>query len=481
MTPPHAPTASFYHLGQARLDRSLCQGLACFVARAQNPQRWQQAAAQDARVYCLGKCHAAPASQTDRQRPRVEIHSHQAVLLERVATGGAHSLAAYGGYEALGRALNMERRDILSEITQSGLRGRGGAGFPTGQKWQAVAAQPHPVKYIVANADEGDAGAYIDRLLMEDDPHALIEAMLIAAYAVGASQGYIYLRKEYPQAGASLRAALDEAREAGLLGEDILGSELSFDIQLIMGQGSYLCGEETALLNAIEGRRPEVRARPPYPTQHGLFGKPTLVNNVETLANIPWIVLHGGAAYQTLGVANSRGNKLISMNSLFRRPGLYEIEFGMPLRQIVNDIGGGLSSGELKGLIIGGPLAGVIPPQLLDTAFDHEALHAIGAAVGHGGIIAFDENTSIPALMHQVFEFGAYESCGKCTPCRLGSREIAQMLQGILAGQPAAGVDWREIISALAHTSLCGHGAGMAEFARSIERHYTGELDTCFV
>lgn len=472
--------ASFYHMPEGNLGGLHCRGTACFAARAQNPAGWQSALAQEARLYCLGKCYAAPATLANNIRPKIEIRSKQTVLLEMVANGGAQGLAVYGSYTALQQALRQTPQAIVDMVEQSGLRGRGGAAFSTGKKWRAVAMQTQPQKFIVANADEGDPGAFSDRFLMEDDPHSLVEAMLIAAYAVGAQQGYIYLRKEYPLAQIALQQALDEARAAGLLGAHILGSILAFDIKLIMGQGSYVCGEETALLNSIEDKRPEVRARPPYPTQHGLYGKPTLINNVETLAAIPWIVRHGAAAYRALGFSSSRGTKLISLNSLFCNPGLYEVEFGISLRSIVEDIGGGLKTGTLRGLMIGGPLAGLVPPHLLDTPFAYEELHAIGAAVGHGGIIAFDERTSIAELVHHVFDFGAYESCGKCTPCRLGSREIEQMFRRILSGSHEDKIVWDETVSALGATSLCGHGGGLAEFARSIARHYPEELAQCF-
>jgi len=373
--------------------------------------------------------------------------------------------------------------ELVKAVELSELRGRGGAGFPTGKKWRAVAEQKGAEKFVVANADEGDPGAYIDRFLLEDDPHRLIEAMAIAGYAVGAAKGYIYLRKEYPRARMALEQALSEARREGFLGERIVHRDFFFDVELVVGRGSYVCGEETALLNSIEGQRPEVRLRPPYPSESGLFGKPTLINNVETLANIPWIVRHGGEAFQRLGFSNSRGSKVLSLNSLFRAPGLYEVDFGITIRQIVEDLGGGLRNETLKGLIIGGPLAGIIPPHLFDTPLGFNELARIGASVGHGGVIAFDEHTSIAELVHHVFEFGAFESCGKCTPCRLGSRRIEQLFHQILeAGQAPTCEKSKpmEIVSVLAMTSLCGLGTGLAEFAQSALRHYAEELESCF-
>jgi NADH:ubiquinone oxidoreductase subunit F (NADH-binding) len=483
----HRPEVdSFYHLAGKSLTNAVCQGTACFVARHLDPKRWETACAQCPRVYCLGKCYAAPAAFGDNIRPLIAVQAREGIVLRRLAEGSARSLNAYrerGGYKALEVALTRPCEEIVRAVETSELRGRGGAGFSTGRKWRAVFQQSAQEKFVVANADEGDAGAYIDRFLLEDDPHTLIEAMAIAGYAIGASKGWIYLRKEYPDAQARLERALDEARAAGLLGDRVLNSDLRFDIELFIGQGSYVCGEETALLNSLEGRRPEVRTRPPYPAERGLWGQPTLVNNVETLVNIPWLVTQGGEAYRAVGFSKSRGTKVVSLNSLFNRPGLYEVEFGVTVRHIVEELGGGLRTGKLKGVIIGGPLAGIVPPHLLDTPFGFEELRAIGASVGHGGVIAFDEHTSMAALMHHVFSFGAYESCGKCTPCRLGSRQIEQVFAEIL--RDGAANYWEEkdcekIISALKLTSLCGFGTGLAEFAESALRHYGGELELCW-
>ena len=477
---------SFYHLPAGEIDGRSCQGMACFVARHLNHGRWLEACSQEARVYCLGKCYMAPASANDDQPPGVYVRSPESIVLSRIIDGGAQKLREYtnrGGYRALKNALTRSPEDIVSAVEASGLRGRGGAGFPTGQKWRAVSQQPSSEKFVIANADEGDPGAYIDRFIIEEDPHCLIEALAIAGYASGAVKGYVYLRCEYPAALRSLRAAIDEARHAGLLGNEIIAKEFAFDIEVIVGRGSYICGEETALLNSIEGKRPEVRARPPYPTEQGLFGRPTVINNVETLANVPWIVEHGVEAYRELGFSSSRGTKVLSLNSLFNRPGLYEVEFGKTIREIVFDLGGGLKTGDIKGVVIGGPLAGIIAPSQFDTPLGFEELHEIGASVGHGGVIAFDSHTSIAELMHHVFSFGAYESCGKCTPCRLGSRQVEAMFDEVISkGICPAGKrsDLSEVIEALTMTSLCGHGTGLAEFAASVQRSYREELERCF-
>ena len=477
---------SFYHLARMGEGEQLCQGTACFVARQLNPDRWSSAVSGQERAYCLGNCFAAPASSRDFARPIMRILSREPIVLGPIIGGPISSLAAStarGGYRALEEALNRPSAELVCAVELSGLRGRGGAGFPTGKKWRAVAEQKGLEKFVVANADEGDPGAYIDRFLIEDDPHRLIEAMAIAGYAVGAAKGYIYLRKEYPQARVVLEQALVEARREGFLGERVAHHDFSFDVELVVGQGSYVCGEETALLNSIEGRRPEVRLRPPYPSGSGLFGKPTLINNVETLANIPWIVRNGGEAYRHLGFSKSRGSKVLSLNSLFRTPGLYEVDFGVTIRQIVGEFGGGLKSGNVKGVIIGGPLAGIIPPRLFDTPLGFEELAAIGASVGHGGVIAFDEHTSIAGLVHHVFDFGAYESCGKCTPCRLGSRRIERLFQQILKTGNVPVQEREEcveIVSALEMTSLCGLGTGLAQFVQSAFRYYAEEFEPCF-
>ncbi|MGB8168551.1 MAG: NADH-ubiquinone oxidoreductase-F iron-sulfur binding region domain-containing protein [Chthoniobacteraceae bacterium] len=469
---PGPEVESFYHLNGCDLTGRACDGTACFVARN---SRGETHVESEPRVYCLGRCFDAPAIGLSDSRPRIEVHSREAIVLARLAQGGARTIEAYrrtGGYRALEKAIAAPPAAVLDAVERSGLRGRGGAGFPTGRKWRAAAAQTAAPKFIVANADEGDAGAFSDRFLLEDDPHALIEGMALAAHATGATRGWIYLRHEYPAAKVSLERAIAEARSGGILGD-------AFDIEVFVGHGSYVCGEESALLLSIEGRRPEVMARPPYPTQHGLFGQPTVTNNVETFASVPWIVEHGGDAYRALGFSKSRGTKVMSLNSLFARPGLYEVEFGLPVRRIVEELGGGLREGTLKGVIIGGPLAGIIPPQLLDTPFAFEELAAIGAGVGHGGVIAFDEHTSIAALVQHIFSFGAYESCGKCTPCRLGSRRVEQIFAKA-ARAKTDDAEWRDLVSILKTTSLCGHGAGLGAFAESVLRHFGEEVATCF-
>jgi len=369
----------------------------------------------------------------------------------------------------------MSSNEVVTQLEQSQLRGRGGAGFPAGRKFRSVLDQPGPVKYIVANADEGDHGSYIDRFIIERTPHRLLEAMAIAGHAVGAGSGYIYLRKEYPAAEASLRVAMQEAVQSGVLGE--------FTVELVIGKGSYVCGEETSLLNSIEHRRPEIRVRPPFPTEHGLFNCPTLVSNVETLVNLPWIITNGGEAYAQLGFSRSRGTKAISLNSLFNRAGLYEIEFGTSLREIVEEIGCGLKKDSIKALMMGGPIVGLAHPSEFDTRLGFEEMRDIGAAVGHGGIVAFDRNTNMLDLLAHLFEFGASESCGKCTPCRHGSRRAQILFRTAQTGTSLSTegkAELSEILSTMRRTSLCGHGSGLAILAESIQKKFGEDVQSCF-
>ena len=487
MPDDEAVASGFYHLAGVPLAGRSCAGLACFAARADAPARWADAA-REPRVHCLGKCYTGPAvADTDSKnavggpRPHVEVCARHAVLLGNVQRGGARTLAEYlaaGGGRALDAARVLDPATIVAMVRDSGLRGRGGAGFPTGEKWLLVAAAGGPVKHIVANADEGDPGAFSDRFLIEDDPFRLIEAMVIAARATGASRGHIYLRREYPACARVLEAVLAEARLASWLGSATNKvAAPGFDIELVVGHGSYVCGEETAMLNAIEGRLPQVRLRPPQITERGLHGQPTLVNNVETLCAVPWIVAHGAAAYAALGFSKSRGTKLLSLNSLFRRPGLYEVEFGITLREIVEELGGGLKRGRLQGLMIGGPLAGLVPPSRLDTRLGYEEMHAVHGAVGHGGVIAFADDTSLAAIAAEIFRFGADESCGKCVPCHRGTPQLARMYAGEAAREP---VHHDALLRALADTSLCAHGRGLAEFGDSLKANYPDQLAALF-
>jgi NADH:ubiquinone oxidoreductase subunit F (NADH-binding) len=358
---------------------------------------------------------------------------------------------------------------VLEEIVTSVLRGRGGAGFSTGQKWRFAAAQPPGEKWIVCNADEGDPGSYIDKWLLELDPHAVIEGMALAAFAIGGTHAAIYIRSEYPRAIEAIRRAIEEARP----------HIAPLEMFVVEGAGSYVCGEETALLRSIEGLRGMVTARPPYPAVKGVFEVPTVVNNVETLANVPWIVRHGGAAFAAIGIGKSRGTKAISLNELFTRPGLYEVPLGVSLRTICEEIGGGLHSGKpIKGVQIGGPLGGIVPASQLDTPFGFEELDAIGALLGHGGIVAFAEGTDMRTIARHLLEFGDAESCGKCFPCRIGMRRGLELVDRMIerGGQPAQIDLLSELMDTMRYGSLCAHGGGLPAAIDSIVKHWPNEL-----
>lgn len=343
---------------------------------------------------------------------------------------------ATDGYQALAKAVTkMKPDDIIQELLDSGIRGRGGAGFPTGKKWAFAKASPGPVKYVCCNADEGDPGAFMDRSILEGDPHAVIEAMAIAGYTIGASQGYIYVRAEYPVAVERLEIALKQAREYGFLGEKIFGSDFNFDIEIRLGAGAFVCGEETALMTSIEGHRGEPRPRPPFPAVKGLFGKPTVLNNVETYSNIPQIVRKGAKWYSSMGTETSKGTKVFALGGKITNVGLVEIPMGTTLREIVEEIGGGIPNGKkFKAAQTGGPSGGCIPACHIDTPIDYEHLTALGSMMGSGGLIIMDEDTCMVDISKFYLNFTVDESCGKCTPCRIGTRRLLQFLDKITSG-----------------------------------------------
>jgi NADH-quinone oxidoreductase subunit F len=369
---------------------------------------------------------------------------------------------AADGYKAIDKVLrSMSPQEVISEVTNSGLRGRGGAGFPTGIKWGLARKSPDRQKYIICNADEGDPGAFMDRSVLESDPHSVIEGMLIAGYAVGASESYIYVRAEYPLAVQRLEVALTQAREAGFIGDSILGYDFDFDIKLRQGAGAFVCGEETALIMSLEGRRGMPRFRPPFPAQSGLWGKPTTINNVETLANVPWIILHGAETYSNYGTDKSKGTKVFALAGKIARGGLIEVPMGITLREIVFDIGGGTSTGlEFKAIQIGGPSGGVIPASLADTPVDYESVTNTGAIMGSGGLIVMDESSCMIDIAKFFLNFTQAESCGKCTFCRVGTLRMLEVLQRITEGNGKEGDI--ELLEELAHNvkraSLCGLG-----------------------
>src|SRR5271155_5575502 len=342
---------------------------------------------------------------------------------------------AHGGYRGLGRAIEIGSDAVIAEVTQSGLRGRGGAGFPTGIKWKTAADAPATPKYVVCNADEGDSGTFSDRMIMEGDPFVLIEGMTIAALAVGAEQGYIYLRSEYPHARRALSEAIATAYSNGYLGADILGTGKRFDLEIRLGAGAYICGEETAMLESIEGRRGMVRFKPPIPALEGLFGKPTLINNVVSFATVPIIVERGGEFFRDHGVGNSRGTIPFQLAGNAKRPGLIETSMGVTLREIIHDYGGGTASGrQIRAVQVGGPLGAYFPDSMLDVALDFESVAARGGILGHGGIVVFDDTVDMAHMARYAMEFCAFESCGKCTPCRIGSTRGVEVIDRILGG-----------------------------------------------
>ncbi|TWD53476.1 formate dehydrogenase beta subunit [Agrobacterium vitis] len=341
----------------------------------------------------------------------------------------------YQGLTGLTKAIAMTSSDIVKQVTDSGLRGRGGAGFPTGIKWKTVADAKADQKYIVCNADEGDSGTFADRMIMEGDPFVLIEGMAIAAIAVGASKGYIYTRSEYPHAIAVMQEAIEIARREGILGASVLGSAYAFDMEVRAGAGAYVCGEETSLLNSLEGKRGVVRAKPPLPALEGLFGKPTVVNNVMSLASIPVIMDRGAQFYRDFGVGRSHGTIPIQLAGNLKHGGLYETAFGLTLGELVNDIGGGTISGRpVKAVQVGGPLGAYFPQSLFDTVFDYEAFTAAGGLIGHAGIVVFDDSVDMLNQARFAMEFCAVESCGKCTPCRIGSTRGVETVDRIAKG-----------------------------------------------
>lgn len=388
---------------------------------------------------------------------------------------------AQGAYAALAKVLDeMTPEEVIAEIKASGLRGRGGAGFPTGVKWELTRQAPGDIKYVICNADEGDPGAFMDRSALEGDPHAVLEAMAIAGYAIGAHQGYIYVRAEYPLAVRRLRIALRQAEEKGLLGKNILGSGFDFSIELRLGAGAFVCGEETALIASIEGKRGAPRPRPPYPAQKGLWGKPTVINNVETLANVAPIILKGAQWYSSIGTATSKGTKVFALAGNVKRTGLIEVPMGITLREIIFDIGGGIwGDKEFKAAQIGGPSGGCLPAAYLDTPIDYESLREAGAIMGSGGLIVMDETNCMPDIARFFLTFTQDESCGKCTPCREGTKRMLEILERITAGKGEERDFERleRLGRVCSRGALCGLGQTAPNPVLSTLRHFRAEYE----
>lgn len=499
VTGANAPAAAVYGTATYYTDLSsptaprhvrVCAGTACFIAGggrhiAQVEQalgvragaRSDDGAVSLQEVHCLGFCYGGPAAldgdapaagadladqltgQAPRRAPAIPAWAvtHSAVL-----RGLADEPAWQVWPRLLGRPGAVER--VRAEVAASGLRGRGGAGFPATRKWEAVAAAAGP-RYVVANGDEGDPGSYADRLVMERTPERVLEGLALAGLACGASRGFVYVRSEYPQAYWSMCEAVAQARAAGHLGRAVHGSRVDFDVEVVEGAGSYVAGEETSLLRSMSGLRGTVRPRPPYPSEYGLFGRPTAVNNVETLAAVPAVLADGGAAYARLGRAPETGTLVVCLNERFTWPGAYEVELGTPLRDIVYRLGGGLAGGhELRALQVGGPLGGFLGADQLDLPLLASALDDAGAALGHGGIIAVDNSVSPAALLAHLWRFYARESCGACTPCREGTR------RGL--ADPGAGAADGQLLDLMAQASLCPFGRSIPRAVRSLLRAF---------
>ena len=479
---------------RGRRHLRVCTGTACFASDGDRHigelegglgvglgERSVDGSVSLAETVCLGFCHSSPAV---REGDRVDAG---AGVVERALAGSTGEapepdwrstlaepvLTEPGRWLGLTRALaQMTPQQLLGEVLAGEVRGRGGAAFPAGEKWRFAASAAGEQKFVVANGDEGDPGSYIDKYLMERNPELVLEGMALAGYAVGAEHGFILTRSEYPRSKPALERAAESARREGHLGEDIAGSGFDFDVTVLEGAGSYVVGEETALLACLEGLRGTVSARPPFPAERGLYGAPTVVNNVETLANVPFIALRGADAYRDLSPGASAGSKLVCFNERFASPGVYEVRFGVPLRELCEGLAGGIGGG-IKAVQIGGPLGGILPGWKLDTPFDFDALAAEGCMVGHGSIVGFDEGTDMRALARHLLRFGAHESCGKCFPCRIGLRRAHEMFE---ADSPVDRVLLEGLLETLEVASLCAHGGGMPAPIRSLLEHFPEEL-----
>jgi NADH:ubiquinone oxidoreductase subunit F (NADH-binding) len=448
----------------------VCRGTSCELSGAASLFESYAARGSCRAVYCLGYCDRSPAALLPDGRivlakpaqagrpdplPAVRWLAREPLVTARLARGDFSDLDAArrdGAYAALERALVRPREEILETLERSGERGRGGAAFSTAAKWRAAAHAPQSRRVVVANGDEGDPGSFVDRALLEGDPHAVLEGMALCAFATGAHEGFVYVRSEYPRALERMRSAIVQAREAGVLGPSLLGSGHAFEVSVFSGHGSYVCGEETALLNALEGRRGEVRIRPPYPAQHGFRGLPTVVQNVETLANLPIILRMGANAYARLGTRECSGTKVMSLNADFARPGLLEVEFGTPLRAVIEEAGGT----ALAAVLLGGPMGSVLGPDAWDVPICYAAMSQRGIQLGHGGLVAVREGTDFAALLRHWLRFMSEESCGRCVPCALGSRSaLARASQALDARNRG---ELRRLFDTMEQASLCAFG-----------------------
>jgi NADH-quinone oxidoreductase subunit F len=445
---------------------------------------------------CLGRCHENGAFHYNGKNYSAKNTNEIAAILSNSGdeNNDNYNVAALGKeiltapftsvddyYANLKTILSAGRVKALDEIKASNIRGRGGAGFPMGFKLESCMNTDADQKFIICNADEGDPGAYSDRYLLEERPHSVLYGMMIAGFITGANWGLLYIRAEYPEAVEIVQTAIDNLRSKGLLGDDILGSGFNYNFKIIKAQGAYICGEETALINSIEGQRPEVRTRPPYPTQQGLFNKPTIVNNVETLAAVHWIISNGGSQYKALGTEESSGTKLVSLDSFFKNPGIYEVEMGTPLSTVVNDLGGGFTQ-DVKAMQIGGPLGGLVPTSKInDLNLDFESFANAGFLLGHASIVCVPSSFPMIKFIEHLFDFAAFESCGKCFPCRLGTKRGHEMFKNAMEGNSKLN---KELVNDLLHTletgSLCAHGGGIPLPVENALTYFEDELKPFF-
>jgi NADH:ubiquinone oxidoreductase subunit F (NADH-binding)/NADH:ubiquinone oxidoreductase subunit E len=477
----------------------ICNGSSCLTAGTQDALREkllkEYKPEEIGEMCCLGRCHENNSFNTGAKN-----YSGSSIDdIENIKEGGKtiidqYNVANYGAqiltaqfpgieeyYKTLKLALGKSRDELLNELKISNLRGRGGAFFPIAFKYESCKNTPGEQKFVVCNADEGDPGAYSDRYILEHQTHSLLLGMMIAGYIIGASAGVVYIRAEYPESIEVTQKAINDIREKGLLGENILGSGFNFNFKLIKAQGAYICGEETALLNSIEGQRPEVRTRPPYPTQHGLFNKPTVVNNVETLACIPWVIQNGGEAFAAIGRGKSTGTKLVSLDGFFNKPGIYEVDMGIPLSIVMNELGGGFNS-KIKAVHIGGPLGGIIPVHKIDDlTVDVESFAQNGFLLGHASVVCIPESFPMIQYLEHLFEFTAHESCGKCFPCRLGSTRGQEMIHKSIHSDYKMNRElFTDLITTMEIGSLCALGGGLPLGIRNALQYFDSELKGYF-
>lgn len=495
-------TASFYDFLKPENKGKkvyVCNGTACVCAGTQEKVtedlKKHFKADEIGHMTCLGRCHENSAfnyegknysgnaansiaeiiKSKSGEQDSYSVQSHQQSILTTPFT----DVQSY--YAPFKTALTKDSESILEEIKTSNLRGRGGAGFPMGLKLGFCRNVESDTKFIICNADEGDPGAYSDRYLLEQRPHSVLFGMLIAGYTTHASHGVLYIRAEYPDAAIIAQKAIDELREAGIIGKNIFGSDFNFDFKIIRAQGSYICGEETALINSIEGQRPEVRVRPPYPAEQGLFNKPTVVNNVETLAAVHYIISNGGEAWKRLGTERSSGTKLVCLDSFFNKPGIYEVEMGTSLATVINELGGGFKQ-NIKAMQIGGPLGGLVPVSKIDNlAIDFESFSSEGFLLGHASIICIPEEFPMIDFLEHLFDFAAYESCGKCFPCRLGTKRGHELLKKANSSDfKISKVLFNDLLNTLQQGSLCAHGGGIPLPVKNAMEYFEDEMKNYF-